>query len=214
MVILGLTGSIAMGKSTAAAAFRRLGVPVHDADGAVHRLFARGGEAVPLVAAAFPGTVAHGAVDRQALGAVVFQNAAALRRLERIVHPLVRAVAERFLRRQAARRRHLVVLDIPLLFEDGGERSCDAVVVVSAPAFLQAQRVLSRPGMTLERLAGILERQLPDREKRRRADFVVRTGLDKRQSLRRIARIVKVMRARRGRTWPPRPRPKRTASHA
>lgn len=206
MVILGLTGSIAMGKSTAAASFRRLGVPVYDADGAVHRLLAKGGAAVPLIAAAFPGTVVDGAVDRQALGRIVFKDRSALARLERIVHPLVRAGEGRFLRRHAARRARLVVLDIPLLFEDGGEGRCDAVVVVSAPAFVQAQRVLSRPGMTLERLEGILKRQMPDREKRRRAHFVVETGLGKRHGLRRIARIVKVMRGRRGRNWPARMR--------
>ena len=209
MVILGLTGSIAMGKSTAAANFRRLGVPVYDADHAVHRLLAKGGAAVPLVAAAFPGTVRHGAVDRAALGAVVFADHAALKRLERIVHPLVRAGEQRFLRRQAARRARLVVLDIPLLFEDRGEGRCDAVAVVTAPAFLQAQRVLARPGMTLERLAGILRRQMPDREKRRRADFVVESGLGKRHSLRRVVHIVRLLRARRGRNWPPRPYLKR-----
>ncbi len=206
MVILGLTGSIAMGKSTAAASFRRLGVPVYDADGAVHRLLAKGGAAVPLIAEAFPGTVVDGVVDRQTLGRIVFKDRSGLARLERIIHPLVRAGEGRFLRRQAARRARLVVLDIPLLFEDGGEGRCDAVVVVSAPAFVQTQRVLSRPGMTLERLEGILKRQMPDREKRRRAHFVVETGLGKRHGLRRIAHIVKVMRGRRGRNWPARMR--------
>lgn len=206
MVILGLTGSIAMGKSTAAAVFRRLGVPVYDADRAVHRLLAEGGAAVPLIEAAFPAAVAGGAVDRAKLGAIVFEDKAALARLERIVHPLVRAGEGRFLRRQARRRMPLVVLDIPLLFESRGEGRCDAVAVVSAPAFVQAQRVLARPGMTLERLAGILRRQMPDRGKRRRADFVIESGLGKRHGLRRIARIVKVMRTRRGRHWPPRPR--------
>jgi len=209
MVILGLTGSIAMGKSTAAGAFRRLGVPVHDADRAVHRLFSAGGAAVPLVAKAFPHAVKGGAVDRKALGALVFEDEAALARLESIVHPLVRAEEERFLRRQAGRRARLVVLDIPLLFESRGEWRCDAVVVVSAPAFLQAQRVLARSGMTRERLVGILRRQMPDREKRRRADFVVESGLGKRHGLRRIVRIVKVMQARRGRRWPPKARFKR-----
>jgi len=206
MVILGLTGSIAMGKTTAAATFRRLGVPVYEADRAVHRLLARGGAAVGAVARAFPGFVREGRVDRQALGALVFRDKEALVRLERIVHPLVREAQERFLRRQAARRAPLVVLDIPLLLESGSEARCDAVVVVSAPAFLQAQRALSRPGMTQERLSGILSHQMPDREKRWRADFVVTTGLGKRQGLRRIARIVRVMRGRRGRHWPPRMR--------
>ena len=215
MVILGLTGSIAMGKSTAAAVFKRFGVPVYEADRAVHGVLARGGAAVAAVAAAFPDAVVAGAVDRTALGARVFGDRAALRRLERIVHPLVAAVRERFLRRHAARRTRLVVLDVPLLLEGGGERRCDAVVVVSAPAFLQEQRVLTRPGMSHGRLAGILANQMPDRAKRRRADFVVETGLGKRHSLRRIARIVRLMRRRRGRHWPPRPRLKpRKVAHA
>lgn len=209
MVILGLTGSIAMGKSTAAATFRRLGVPVYEADRAVHRLLAKRGAAVAEVAHAFPGVVRGGKIDRQALGALVFRDKEALARLERIVHPLVREAQEKFLRRQAARRAPLVVLDVPLLLESGGDARCDAVVVVSAPAFLQAQRALSRPGMTRERLSGILAHQMPDREKRWRADFVVTTGLGKRHGLRRIARIVKVMRGRRGRHWPPRMRLRR-----
>lgn len=209
MVILGLTGSIAMGKSTAAASFRRLGVPVHDADRAVHRVLAEGGAAVPLIAAAFPSVVTDGIVDRQKLGAIVFQDTAALGKLERIVHPLVRRAQDRFLRRQAARRARLIVLDIPLLLESSGELRCDAVAVVSAPAFVQAQRVLGRPGMTRERLEGILARQMSDREKRRRADFVIATGLGKRHSLRRVVEIVKVMRRRRGRHWPPRMRLRR-----
>lgn len=209
MVILGLTGSIAMGKSTAAATFRRLGVPVYEADRAVHRLLAKRGAAVGTVARAFPGVVRDGKVDRQALGALVFRDKEALARLERIVHPFVREAQDKFLRRQAARRAPLVVLDVPLLLESGGDARCDAVVVVSAPAFLQAQRALSRPGMTHERLSGILAHQMPDRQKRWRADFVVTTGLGKRHGLRRIARIVKVMRARRGRHWPPRMRLRR-----
>lgn len=209
MVILGLTGSIAMGKSTAAATFRRLGVPVYEADRAVHRLLAKRGAAVAEVARAFPGVVRGGKIDRQALGALVFRDKEALARLERIVHPLVREAQDKFLRRQAARRAPLVVLDVPLLLESGGDARCDAVVVVSAPAFLQAQRALSRPGMTRERLSGILAHQMPDREKRWRADFVVTTGLGKRHGLRRIARIVKVMRGRRGRHWPPRMRLRR-----
>ncbi len=194
-----------MGKSTAAATLRRLGVPVYDADAAVHRLLARRGVAVRPIAAAFPDVERDGAIDRQALGARVFNDAMALKRLEKIVHPLVRCAQERFLRRQAARRARLVVLDIPLLFESRGEWHCDAVIVVSAPGFLQKQRALSRPGMTAKRLAGILAHQMPDREKRRRADFVVTTGLGKRHSLRQLARIVKVMRQIRGRHWPPRP---------
>lgn len=209
MVILGLTGSIAMGKSTAAATFRRFGLPVYDADRAVHRLLGRGGAAMVPIAKAFPGIVKNGAVDRQALGKLVFNDKMALARLERIIHPLVRATKEKFLRRQAARRARIVVLDIPLLFETDGEWRCDAVVVVSASSFLQAHRAIGRAGMTAERLAGVLRRQMPDWEKRRRADFVVETGIGKRHSLRSIARIVKVMRGRRGRRWPPRVRRRR-----
>jgi dephospho-CoA kinase len=190
MVVLGLTGSIGMGKSTAAAMLRRLGLAVHDADAAVHRL--RNGAAVAKVAAAFPGTAGPGGIDRAALGRRVFGDAAALRRLESILHPMVRAETARFLRRMAARRARLVVLDIPLLFESGGEGRCDAIAVVSAPAFLQRARVLGRPGMSEARLAAILAQQMPDGEKRRRADFVVPTGLGRRLTLRRLAEIVRV----------------------
>ena len=198
MKIIGLTGSIGMGKSTAAAMFRRLGIPVHDADAAVHRLLARGGRAVAPVEAAFPGVVRDGAVDRGALGRRVFNDQAALRRLEAILHPLVRAAAARFIARARARRQDLVVLDIPLLFETGGEKRCDAVVVVSAPAFVQRARVLARPGMTEARLAQILAQQMPDREKRAKADFVVETGLGKRYTLCRIAEIVSILRSHAG----------------
>jgi dephospho-CoA kinase len=195
MIVVGLTGSIGMGKSTAAALLRRLGVPVHDADAAVHRLLGRGGAAVKAVAAAFPGTARKAGIDRAALGRRVFGDAASLRRLEDILHPLVRADTDRFLRRMAARRVPLVVLDIPLLFESGGARRCDAVIVVSAPAFLQRARVLARPGMSEARLAAILAKQMPDGEKRRRADFVVPTGLGRRLTLRRLAEIVRVLSA-------------------
>ena len=193
MVVIGLTGSIAMGKTTAAGILRRLGLPVHDADAAVHRLFRSDGAAVAAVDAAFPGTVRDGAVDRDALGRQVFRDPEALRRLEAIVHPMVRADSDDFLRRCARCRAPLAVLDIPLLFETGRDRDCDATILVSAPAFLQAQRVLRRPGMTEKRLAEIRARQMPDREKRRRADFVVRTGLSRRETLRQLARIVKIL---------------------
>jgi dephospho-CoA kinase len=193
--VIGLTGSIGMGKSTAAAMFRRLGIPVHDADAAVHRLLARGGFAVKPVVAAFPGVVRGGAVDRAALGRRVFGDPAALRRLEAILHPLVRAASVRFLARTRGRRQDLAVLDVPLLFETGGEKRCDAVVVVSAPPFVQRGRVLARPGMTEARLAQILAQQMPDREKRARADFVVETGLGKRYTLCSIAEIISILRS-------------------
>jgi len=206
MKVLGLTGSIGQGKSTAARMLRRLGLPVHDADATVHRLLAPGGGAVGPIAAAFPGTVTAGAVDRGRLGQLVFADPAALRRLEAILHPLVRAAERDFLKRQARRRRRLAVLDIPLLFETGGERRCDAVAVVVAPAFLQRQRVLRRPGMTAARLAAIRAQQLPDALKTRRADFVVPTGTGMVPALRRLKAAVKVLVSRPGRgKWPPGP---------
>ncbi len=213
MVILGLTGSIGMGKSTAADMLRRLGVPVHDADAVVHRLIGRNGVAVPLIGKAFRGVVVDGRVDRKRLGDRVFGNPAALRRLEAILHPLVRRDSEAFLARHARRRSPLVVLDIPLLFETGAERRCDAVLVVTAPPQVQAARVLSRPGMNPKKFRAILEQQIPDAEKRRRADFVLSTGLAKGETLRRLAGIVRLLKGRLGRRWPPRPQPRR-GSHA
>lgn len=203
--ILGLTGSIAMGKSTASNAFRAFGVPVFDADGAVHELFAPGGAALGPVLDAFP-RCGHGSggIDRQALGRAVFDNPKALERLERIVHPLVRAIQRRFLASQTACRVPLAVMDIPLLYETGGDRLMDAVAVVSAPAFLQAQRVLRRPGMTRERLDAILARQMPDRLKRRRADFIIPTGLGKRVSIASIGAIIDQVSERAAEAWPER----------
>lgn len=206
MKIIGLTGSIGMGKSTAAAMLRRLGLPVHDADAAVHRLMAKGGGAVAAVEAAFPGVTRDGAVDRKLLGARVLNDDRAMKRLESILHPLVRAEALAFLAKQARLRRPLVVLDIPLLFETGGERLCDAVIVVTAPPCVQRLRVLRRPGMTEQKMQAIMARQLPDAQKRRRADFVVQTGLGKLHSLRQLAAIVRLLRAgasRRGGVWGP-----------
>ncbi|MCA0026532.1 MULTISPECIES: dephospho-CoA kinase [unclassified Mesorhizobium] len=178
MMVLGLTGSIGMGKSTTAKMFAEAGVPVHDSDETVHRLYA--GKAAPLVEAAFPGTTGAGGVDRAKLGARVLGDAAALKRLEAIIHPLVRADADAFLARNRAAGAPLAVLDIPLLFETGGRDRVDKVVVVTAPAEVQRQRVLARPGMSEEKLASILASQVPDAQKRRQADFVIDTsqGLD------------------------------------
>lgn len=205
MIVLGLTGSIGMGKSNAAAALRRLGVPIFDADAAVHRLLGRGGSAVPAVAAAFPMAEAvGGAIDRQALGREVFGRPEELRRLEQILHPIVRQAERRFVAAARSRREPIVVLDIPLLFETGGDQGCDQVLVVSAPAWLQRQRVARRPGMTDSRLNAILAAQTPDREKRRRADFVVLTGLSRAGTLRQLKRVLRILRREDGATALPR----------
>jgi dephospho-CoA kinase len=203
MFLLGLTGSIGMGKSTVGAGFRCFGIGVFDSDAAVHALLAPGGAAVASVDAAFPGCLDEaGGIDRAALGPKVFEDPARLARLEAIVHPLVRVAQRRFLARCCAAGRRLVVLDIPLLYETGGERLVDAVAVVSASAIVQAQRVLRRPGMSAARLAAILRRQLPDPQKRRRADFVIRTDLDLRQAKVQLAGVIDAARAQPARAWP------------
>ena len=176
MVLLGLTGSIGMGKTTTAGLFAEAGAWVHDADAAVHRLYARGGAAVGPIGQAFPGAVREGAVDRRALSARLAGDPEALARLEAIVHPLVAADRDAFLARAAAQGATVAVLDAPLLFEVGQDSSVDAVVVVSAPEAVQRERVLSRPGMTPQKLEALLARQLPDADKRARADFVVDTA--------------------------------------
>ena len=176
MIVLGLTGSIGMGKSTVAGFFADAGVPVHDADAAVHRLYE--GAAVAAIEAAFPGVTVDGKVDRQRLAARVLDDPAALGRLEAIVHPLVRRDEEQFLATAAAGGADVVVLNIPLLLETGGDRRSDAVAVVSAPPAVQRARVLARPGMTEAKLASILAKQMPDAEKRARADFIVDTSTD------------------------------------
>jgi len=174
MIVLGLTGSIGMGKSTTARFFADEGVPVLDADAVVHALYE--GEAVPAIEAAFPGVAVNGKIDRAELGRRVLGNTEALNKLEGIVHPFYRAAEERFLAQAEASGAPVAVLDVPLLFEVGGERRCDAIVVVSAPADIQRARALERPGMTPEKFETIVQRQVPDVEKRRRADFVVDTS--------------------------------------
>jgi len=169
--VLCLTGSIGMGKSATAAMFAEAGVPVHDSDAVVHALYE--GKAVPTIEQAFPGTTAGGKVDRAKLGAMVINDKAALARLEAIVHPLVGAERDKFLAKAQASGAPVVVLDIPLLFEIGGVAKCDAVVVVSAPPDVQRARAFERPGMTEEKFAALLAKQVPDADKRRRADFVV-----------------------------------------
>jgi dephospho-CoA kinase len=176
--VLCLTGSLGMGKSTAAKFFAEAGVPVHDSDAVVHALYE--GEAVAAIEAAFPGTTSGGKIDRNKLAAKVIDDKAALKRLEAIVHPLVAKAREKFLADAQARGVPVVVLDIPLLFEIGGSSSCDAVVVVSAPAEIQRARAFARPGMTEDKFAALLAKQVPDAEKRARADFIVDSsqGLD------------------------------------
>ena len=178
MIVLGLTGSIGMGKSTTATLFAEAGVPVYDADATVHMLYE--GEAVPAIEAAFPGTTANGKVDRSKLSACVVHDPAAIKRLEQIVHPMLGASRQKFLDDAERSGAPVAVVDVPLLFETGGEKRVDAVVVVTTAPELQRQRILARDNMTSEKLDAILARQLPDAEKRRRADFVVDTsdGLD------------------------------------
>ena len=194
MILLGLTGSIGMGKSTTAAMFAEEGAPVWDADAVVHALYGPGGAAVAPIEAAFPGVAVAGQVDRAALSARLVEDAAAFRRLEAIVHPMVAADRQAFVERARAAGAPVVVIDVPLLFEAGGHREVDVVVVVTADRAVQRQRVLSRPGMSEERLDSLLARQTPDADKRSRADFVIDTGggLDAaRAQVRRILAIVR-----------------------
>lgn len=195
--VLGLTGSIGMGKSTTAGLFIKHGVPLHDADATVHRLH-RGRAAGPI-AEAFPGTVVDGVVDRVKLGAAVLGKPDALKRLEAIIHPLVREEEEGFIARCRAEGAGLAIIDVPLLLETGGERRCDAVLVVTAPAEVQRERVLARPGMTAEKLEAILSRQMPDAEKRRHAHFLVDTSRGLMAADRQVGSILKALAARPGR---------------
>jgi len=195
--VLCLTGSLGMGKSTAAKFFAEYGVPVHDSDAVVHALYE--GEAVALIEQALPGSTSGGKVDRNSLAAIVLNDQAALAHLEAIIHPLVTASREKFLAQAQARGAPIVVVDIPLLFETVAESQCDAVVVVSAPAEIQRARALARPGMTEEKFATLLAKQMPDAQKRRRADFVVDSsqGFDHtRAQIRDILQSVATMRSR------------------
>jgi dephospho-CoA kinase len=188
MIVLGLTGSIGMGKSTTARMFSDFGVPVHDSDEAVHRLYR--GKAAPLIEAAFPGTTAGGVVDRAKLAEKVLGDRAAMKRLEAIIHPLVRADATAFLKRHHAAGAPLAVVDIPLLYETDGQERVDQVVVVTAPPEVQRERVLARPGMTEEKFQKILATQVPDEEKRRQADFIIDTGKGMEATRRAVAAII------------------------
>ena len=195
--VLGLTGSIGMGKSATAAIFRRLGVPVHDADAAVHALYR--GPAAPLIEAAFPGTVADGVVDRAALGRVVLGSPERMKQLEGIVHPLVRAQEEGFLARAVVSGASVAVLDIPLLLETGAQGRCDAILVVTAPGSVQEERVLARADMTREKFEAIRLKQMPDAEKRRRAHFLVETGRGHAAAEAQVRDILKALAGRPGR---------------
>ena len=196
--VIGLTGSIGMGKSTASSMLKSMGLPIFDADATVHSLMAKGGSAVAAVEAAFPGVVVDGAVSRPELGKRVFGNDPALRQLERILHPRVGQAERAFLAGVARRRLRYAVRDVPLLFETGGDKRCDATVVVSAPAHIQRARVLARPGMTEERLNLILGKQMPDAKKRQRADYVVPSGLGRRVTRDALAAILRDIKSRRG----------------
>ena len=194
MILLGLTGSIGMGKSATARMFAAAGAPVYDADAAVHALYEPGGAAVAPIAEAFPSAVKEGAVDRAALSGLVLNDPEAMKGLEAIVHPLVRAAQLEFLEKHRAAGAALVVLDIPLLFESGADRHLDAVAVVTAPPDVQRARVRARPGMSDEKLDAILARQMPDEEKRRRADFVINTGLGFEEARAQVAAILDALR--------------------
>ena len=194
MRVIGLTGSIAMGKSTAANAFRNLGLPVFDSDAAVHALYGKGGGAVQHLEKLVPQAIAEGAVDRQALSAAIREKPELLGEVEKAVHPLVRQAQENFLKQCKAQGADLAVLDIPLLFETGRDGQVDVIVVVSAPAEIQRDRALARPGMTMEKLDQLLARQMPDTQKRARADFVVDSSGSLQAGAQQIARIVAQLR--------------------
>ncbi|WP_127520657.1 dephospho-CoA kinase [Mesorhizobium sp. Z1-4] len=194
MIILGLTGSIGMGKSTTAKMFVDEGIPVHDSDATVHRLYA--GKAARLIEAEFPGTVSNGVVDRRRLAAAVLDDQEKLRRLGEIVHPLVRAEQDAFVARHRNAGAELVVLDIPLLFEVGATSRVDDILVVTASPEIQKARVMSRPGMTAEKFAAILANQVPDREKRRNADFVIDTGAGMEAARTAVRKLIQTLKAR------------------
>jgi dephospho-CoA kinase len=201
MLLIGLTGSIGMGKSETARMFAKLGLPVYDADAAVHKLYAAGGAAVAPIEAAFPGVSKDGAIDRAALSARVLNDRDAMKRLETIIHPLVGQAQMEFLLAAERDGAPMVVLDIPLLFETGGETRVDVTVVVSAPAETQRERVLARPGMTPEKFEAILAKQVPDAEKRAKAHFVVETGLGLDHAFAQTSAIVAALKGRKGAIW-------------
>ncbi len=196
ITVIGLTGSIGMGKSETAKMFERAQIPVFDSDAAVHILMGKDGAATPLVSGLFPNVMTAGGIDRKALGARVFDDPAALKQLESILHPVVSDMRQVFFDQAAAEGHDLVVMDVPLLFETGGEKQCDFTVVVSAPPALQRQRVLSRRNMTVQKFENILAQQMPDEEKRRRADFIVQSDRGISYAENQVAKIIKEIRAK------------------
>jgi dephospho-CoA kinase len=202
MLLIGLTGSIGMGKSETTKMFRELGIPTYDSDAAVHALYDFGGAAVAPIESAFPGVTVDGRIDRAKLSTHVLKDRDALKRLEAIVHPLVAGTQHAFLQKAASGGAKMVVLDIPLLYETEGHKRVDVTVVVSAPPDIQRQRVLARPGMTPEKLDAILAKQLADGEKRQRADFVVDTSQGLEHARRQVAEIVKALEGRESKVWP------------
>ena len=190
MIVLGVTGSIAMGKSTVSTMLSQLNNPIHDADKTVHELMGINGKAYHKIAKGFPEAVQVNGIDRVKLGRDVFGNPEKLKQLENILHPLVREARDKFIRQQSRYKSRLVILDVPLLYETGGDKDCDKVLVVSAPYYIQRQRALVRQGMTQTKFYDILKRQLPDHEKRRRADFIVPTSLGKAYTYRALQRLM------------------------
>lgn len=191
MILIGLTGGIGMGKSTAARLLRGMGFPVHEADRAVHMLLRKGGKGVKPVAKLFPESVRRGRIDRKILGRLVFGHPQKLKQLENILHPLVRAAEEEFLRKARRKKARAVILEIPLLFETGAEKRCDAVLCASAPAALQKKRVMARPGMTKKRFKAILKRQISDGQRRKKADYVIPTDKGIAATRRHLKRAIK-----------------------
>ena len=191
MIVLGVTGSIAMGKSTVSTMLSHLNNPIHDADKTVHELMDVNGKAYHKIVKSFPEAVQATGIDRAKLGRDVFGNPEKLKQLENILHPLVREARDKFIRQQSRYKSRLVILDVPLLYETGGDKDCDNVLVVSAPYFIQKQRALIRHGMTQTKFHDILKRQLPDHEKRKRADFIVPTGLGKAYTYRALKRLIR-----------------------
>jgi dephospho-CoA kinase len=204
MYILGLTGSIGMGKTTAARAFKTLGIPVYDADTTIHKLMNENNAVVAEIKKIFPEAVKNNIIDRNILGSMVFGDMSILRELEKILHPRARVLQYKFMRCAAKNRQNMIVLDIPLLFETKGDQFCDAVIVVSAPSFVQRSRVLARANMTEKKFIEICNRQLSDKEKRIRANYIIPTGLGKSVSLTYIKKIIKDVKTKNGYKWLPR----------